>query len=237
MMDAASFLNLLGGYLVVIFLPLLAFYIVYLILSRAFHEMGFSSWEAVVIVFVSFLLGSGLVDDATGVRFSDVALFTYHTYWLVGINVGGALIPLLLSIYLAWKNKLRLIWVLGGITFVAAITYFVTYADPEQGIVSTFPFWLLPVVCASLFSVLFTWREERKAAPFAYVIGTLGVLIGADLLHLSELLAAPIQTTTNAVIGGASVFDMVFITGVLAVFLDSLFLYKRKRRGTSSEQR
>jgi uncharacterized membrane protein len=237
MMDAVSFLNLLGGYLVVIFLPLLAFYIVYLILSRAFREMGFSSWEAVIIVFVSFLLGSGLVDGAAGVRFSDVALFTYHTYWLVGINVGGALIPLLLSIYLVWKNKLRLSRVLGGITLVAVITYFVTYADPKQGIVSTFPFWLLPIVCASLFSVLFTWREERKAAPFAYAIGTLGVLIGADLLHLFELLTAPIQTTTNAVIGGASVFDMVFITGVLAVFLDSLFLYRRKRRDTSSEQR
>jgi len=138
MMDAASFLNLLGGYLVVIFLPLLAFYIVYLILSRSFHEMGFSSWEAVVIVFVSFLLGSGLVDGVAGVRFSDVALFTYHTYWLVGINVGGALIPLLLSIYLVWKNKLRLIRVLSGITSVAVITYFVTYADPEQGIVSSF---------------------------------------------------------------------------------------------------
>lgn len=235
MTDAASFLTLLGQYLVVIALPLLALYIVHLILTRAFHEMGFSSWEAIVIVFVSYLVGSGVADGVAGIRFSNVTLFTYNTYWLVGINVGGALIPLLLSFYLIWKNSLRPGRVIGGVILVGAITYLVTYPDPQHGIVSPFPLWLFPIVSASLLSALFAWKEERKAAPFAYVIGTLGVLIGADLLHLFELVSTPIHTTTNAVIGGANVFDMVFITGVLAVFLDSLFLFRKKRRGNSSD--
>jgi uncharacterized membrane protein len=229
MTDATSFLTLLGQYFLVIALPVLALYIVYLILTRAFHEMGFSSWEAIVIVFVSFLLGSGLVDGVTGIRFSNITLFTYNTYWMVGVNVGGALVPLLLSIYLIWKNTLRPGRVIGGIILVGAITYFVTFPDPEHGIISDFPFWLLPIVGASVLSAVFAWKEQRKAAPFAYVIGTLGVLIGADLLHLFELLSTPIHTPTNAVIGGANVFDMVFITGVLAVFLDSVFLYRKKR--------
>jgi uncharacterized membrane protein len=235
MMDAASLLDILGGYLFVVFLPLLVLYIVYLILSRAFHEMGFSSWEAVVIVFVSFLLGSGLVDGIAGIRFSNLTLFTYHTYWLVGVNVGGALIPLALSVYLILKNKLRVAFVVVGIVLVAVITYLVTYPDPTQGIVAEFPYWLIPVLGASLLSVVFSRGMVKKAAPFAYTIGTLGVLIGADVLHLFGLLSFPVHASTNAVIGGASVFDMVFITGVLAVFLDSLFLYTRKRRGTSSE--
>lgn len=232
MVDATSFLNLLGGYIVVVLLPLLALYIGYLFTSRAFREMGFSSWEAIVIVFASFLLGSGLVDGIGGIHFSDIRLFTYNSYWLVGINVGGAVIPFFLSIYLSLKNKLHPGRVLCGIIFVAAITYVVTYADPEQGIVSKFPFWLVPVICASFFSVIFCWNEKRKAAPFAYTIGTLGVLIGADLLHLFDLLAYQLHTNGNAVIGGANVFDMVFITGLLAVFLDSLFLYKRKTDST-----
>lgn len=234
MMDATSLLNLLGGYFFVVFLPLLALYIVYLILSRAFHEMGFSSWEAVVIVFVSFLLGSGLADGIARIRFSNITLFTYNTYWLVGVNVGGALIPLALSVYLIVKNKIRVAPVVVGIVPVAMITYLVTYTDPSQGIVAEFPYWLIPVLGASLLSVVFSKGRERIAAPFAYTIGTLGVLIGADILHLFDLLSFPIHTSTNAVIGGASVFDMVFITGVLAVFLDSIFLYQRKRRGTSS---
>lgn len=109
MVYATSFLNLLGTYIIVVLLPLLAFYIGYLILSRAFHEMGFSSWEAIIIVFVSFFLGSGLADGIAGIRFSNISLFTYNTYWVVGINVGGALIPILLSIYLSMKNKLPLV--------------------------------------------------------------------------------------------------------------------------------
>ena len=34
----------------------------------------------------------------------------------------------------------------------------------------------------------------------------------------------------TAVIGGASVFDMVFITGILAVFLDGLLIIQKKRK-------
>jgi len=201
MVDAASFLNLLGGYVVVVLLPLLAFYIGYLIITKAFHQMGFSSWEAIVIVFVSFLLGSGIADGVAGIRFSNIRLFTYNSYWLVGINVGGALIPFILSVYL-----------------------------------SIFPLWLVPVVCASLFSVIFYWREKKKAAPLAYTIGTLGVLVGADMFHLFGLLENELHTSGNAVIGGANVFDMVFITGLLAVFLDSLFMYQHKRKKETREQ-
>jgi hypothetical protein len=38
------------------------------------------------------------------------------------------------------------------------------------------------------------------------------------------------HTTRNAIIGGASVFDMVFITGILAVFLDGLLIIQQKRK-------
>jgi uncharacterized membrane protein len=225
-----SFLGQLVGYLFVILLPVLALYIVYLIITKAFHEMGFSSLVAMVIVFVSFLLGSGIIDGYAGLNFSNIPLFSYNTYWIVGINVGGAVIPVLLSIYLSLKNRLRPLTVLLGIGIVSAVTFFVTYPDPEKGIVSTFPFWLLPIVFASFISIVFAWKEKSKAAPLAYTIGTLGVLIGADGFHLMSLLQYNVQTTKNAVIGGASVFDMVFITGILAVFLDGLLLIQKKRK-------
>ena len=61
-----------------------------------------------------------------------------------------------------------------------------------------------------------TWRF---AAPLAYIGGSLGVLIGADLLNLSLLrgLGAPVAS-----IGGAGTFDGIFLTGVIAVLLASL---------------
>ncbi len=220
-------------YLLLILLPILALYFVYLIITKAFNDMGFSTLEAILIVFISFLLGSGLIDDFIGIPFSNIPLFRYQTNWVVGINMGGAVIPIALSCYLIWKNKLHLLKVLLGVGIVTVMTFFVTTPDPEKGIVSAFPYWILPIIIASMVSLVLTWNEKRKAAPLAYSIGTLGVLIGADGLHLMSLLQQETQTVRSAVIGGASVFDMVFITGILAVFLDGLFIFqdRRKKKG------
>ena len=225
-----ALLNQIAGYIFVILLPILALYIVYLIVTKAFSDMGFSSLEAIIIVFVSFLFGAGIIDEYVGVSFSNIHLFTYHDYWMVGINIGGAVIPLLLSCYLFVKNKLNLGVVLVGIGIVSLVSFLVTYPDPEKGIVSMFPFWLLPVIIASLVSVFLYWKEKRKAAPVAYIVGTLGVLIGADCFHLMGLLEHEIQNPRNAIIGGANVFDMVFITGILAVFLDSILIFQQRRK-------
>jgi uncharacterized membrane protein len=217
-------------YFLVILFPLLALYIGYLIVTKAFQQMEFSSLEAIIIVFVSFLLGANIIDDVVGIPFANLPLFTYHEFWRVGINVGGAVIPLLLSLYLWIKNRLKILRVFLGIGLVAVVTYLVTYPDPEKGIVSRFPFWFLPVFIASVLSIVLYWKEKRKAAPLAYICGTLGVLIGADCFHLITLLNTEIHSMKNAVIGGANVFDLVYITGILAVFLDSILLYQEKRK-------
>jgi uncharacterized membrane protein len=50
----------------------------------------------------------------------------------------------------------------------------------------------------------------------AYVSGTLGTLIGADLTNLHSIgkLGAPVAS-----IGGAGTFDGVFLSGLIAVLL------------------
>ena len=227
-MLATSVLTQISAYILYILLPLLALYFGYLIITKAFNNMGFTSFEALIIVFVSFLLGSGIVDEYIGFSFSNIHLFVYGS-WIVGINAGGAVIPIILSIYLSVKNKLQLSRILLGTIIVAVITYFVTEPIPQKGIVAKFPFWLLPVFFASLASIILSWKDKRKAAPLAYISGTMGVLIGADFLHLISLIETEIQTTRNAVIGGASVFDMVFITGILAVIVDGILLYRERK--------
>ncbi len=233
MIAVTSVLGQILGYLLIVLLPILALYLVYLIITKAFKEIGFSSLEAIIIVFLCFLLGSGLIDGYAGISFSNIPLFRYHTSWIVGINIGGAVIPLLLSIYLSFKNKLKPFNILVGIGIIAAVTFFVTTPDPEKGIVSAFPFWLLPIVCTSIVSILISWKEKNKAAPLAYTIGTLGVLLGADGFHLISLLQYETQTTRYAVIGGAHVFDMVFITGILAVFLNGILIVQQRRKKDS----
>jgi uncharacterized membrane protein len=54
----------------------------------------------------------------------------------------------------------------------------------------------------------------RRAGPLAYISGSLGTLIGGDVLNLNKIqgLGAPIAS-----IGGAGTFDGIFIIGLLAV--------------------
>jgi Protein of unknown function (DUF1614) len=61
--------------------------------------------------------------------------------------------------------------------------------------------------------------SRKHAAPLAYVGGSLGTLIGADLLNLDKVqgLGAPVAS-----IGGAGTFDGIFLTGILAVLIAGL---------------
>ena len=182
--------------------------------------MGFTSGEAFMLVFASFIFGFSIF---------DIYLFTYNN-WNIGLNIGGALIPILLSVYLTVKKKISLLKIVVGTTAVAIVTYLVTFPDPQKGIVSPFPFWLLPAVVAGFISAVISYKNYRKASPLAYISGVLGVLIGADVLHLWEFLSYPASGIETAIVGGASVFDMIFITGILAVIVDGLLMIRRRRR-------
>jgi uncharacterized membrane protein len=75
---------------------------------------------------------------------------------------------------------------------------------------------LAPPLITAVVAVLLS---RRLAGPLAYVSGSLGTLIGADLLNLDKLhgLGAPIAS-----IGGAGTFDGIFVTGILAALLAGL---------------
>ena len=54
------------------------------------------------------------------------------------------------------------------------------------------------------------------SAPLAYICGTLGVLIGADLFRIKDIKSMGVPI---AAIGGAGTFDGIFFTGIIAVLL------------------
>ncbi|UCH72457.1 MAG: DUF1614 domain-containing protein [Thermoplasmatales archaeon] len=232
MFNSLDFTQIIS-YLIYILIPVLALYIGYLVITKAFNDMGFSSLESIIIVFVSFILGAGIVDEYIGFNLSNIYLFSYHN-WSVGLNMGGAVIPILLSVYLIIKNKLSLKKICVGILIVTIVAFFVTRPVPNEGIVSSFPYWLLPAIFASFSSIILLWKDFFKAAPFAYICGTIGVLIGADFLHMPGLLNYQLEIAKSAIIGGAVVFDMIFITGILAVVLDGIILYNQRSKYNQS---
>jgi uncharacterized membrane protein len=93
---------------------------------------------------------------------------------------------------------------------IAALTHYL--ARPVVGLGIAVPLFI-PPLSAALVALLLT---PAQAPLTAYVAGTVGTLIGADLLNLHKLtgLRAPVAS-----IGGAGTFDGVFITGIMAVLL------------------
>lgn len=128
---------------------------------------------------------------------------------VIAVNLGGAVIPTLLSIYLLVKHGLYG-QSLAAVAAVAVIVHWM--ARPVGGLGIAVPIFIPPVVAAAVALLI-----SRQAAPsLAYIAGSLGTLIGADLLNLGRLqgLGAPIVS-----IGGAGKFDGIFLTGIVAVLL------------------
>ena len=216
----------LFGYLLFLLVFVFMVYIAFLIYTRAFKEMGFSAFEAVLILLITLIFRQPIY--ICGVDISNFYLFTYNN-WIVCINIGGGVIPIIISLYLLIKRRLSLPKVLIALLAVCIFAYHVTYPDVNRGIVSPFPKWLVPGMVAGALAAILYINEPRKAAPTAYLSGAMGVLIGADLFHLPELLSFDPGKPTIASIGGANIFDMIYITGILAAFLDAVLFIRRRK--------
>jgi uncharacterized membrane protein len=128
---------------------------------------------------------------------------------IIAVNVGGALVPTLLSLYLLVKRRLFGPGLL-AVAIVAAVVH--AMASPVRGVGISVPVFIPPLVAAAAAILL----ARRAAPPVAYIGGSLGTLIGADLLNLGVVqgLGAPVAS-----IGGAGTFDGIFLTGIVAVLL------------------
>jgi uncharacterized membrane protein len=131
---------------------------------------------------------------------------------IVAVNVGGAVVPSVMSIYLIAHEGLGWDAVI-AIAAMTAVVWTVARVVPGVGIV-------IPTLVPPLAAATVAWIIGSPAvAALAYVGGTLGTLIGADLLNLHRVrdLDAPVVS-----IGGAGTFDGIFVTGVLAVILAAI---------------
>ena len=128
---------------------------------------------------------------------------------VIAVNVGGCVIPVCISLYLMAHHGLFFTPLLA-----TALVAFVCYklARPIPGIGIGLPMFIPPLVAALVALLL----APDHAPVVAYISGTLGTLLGADILHLRDIdrLKAPVAS-----IGGAGTFDGIFLTGIIAVLL------------------
>ena len=129
---------------------------------------------------------------------------------VVMANVGGCVVPAAFCLYLLAHHPLNIFYVAIAVAAVTVLSFKTSRRVPGVGM--GMPILFAPVL-AALVSVAL---DPANAAPMAFISGTLGVLIGADLLHLKEIRK---MGTPFASIGGAGSFDGIFISGIVAVLL------------------
>ncbi len=117
---------------------------------------------------------------------------------------------MLFSLHLVARLAPPVLSLLTAVAVVAAVSYLVSRPLPGVGI--GMPVFVAPVVAALAALLL----GPAQSAVFAYVGGTLGVLIGADLLRVRDIRR---MGTPLAAIGGAGTFDGIFMSGIAAVLL------------------
>jgi uncharacterized membrane protein len=216
------------------FAILVGFFLIVLVLRSvryAYESLGVSSNTAI------FLLLATLIGSFFNIPITELpperAIYHHHvdffgmryavplvSHWkgtVVAVNVGGAVIPALMSIYLLIRREL---WVKGLVATAIVASVIHWMADPIPGLGIAVPVFMPVVVTAIVAMIL----SRQDSAPLAYIAGSLGTLIGADLTNLDKVrgLGAPVAS-----IGGAGTFDSIFLTGILAVLLASLYARPR----------
>ncbi len=195
----------------------------------AFEKTGFTRLQFLVILGIT-LIGSYV--DIPIWRLKDVrptvVVREVRAFWVtyripeyaltevsttIALNVGGGLVPLVVSALLVNAHPGIWLGALAATLLTALAVHMVAKYVEGVGIVAPT---LLPPIAAVLFSLPFA---GSNLVVTAYIAGTLGTLIGADLSNLGKIARGG---THVASIGGAGKFDGIFLTGIVAVLIASL---------------
>lgn len=191
-------------------------------LTVVFEKLGLSP-DSALLLFLT-ILGGSLINlplfsmKSEPVRLEEVPPPLREIYsqmphtgrTIVLVNVGGCVVPAAFCIYLLAQHSLNIFYVVLAVAAVALLCFKTTRPLPGVGLGA--PMLLAPLMAALVSIAL----DPANAAPLAFISGTLGVLIGADLLHLRDIQRLG---TPFASIGGAGSFDGIFISGLVAVLL------------------
>ncbi len=215
-------------FLVIILLPLLLVFIFIGAIKQAFLALGVPPIAAPLLVVVA-VLGSLVniplkevhcvsrgdhppVSGLYGFIYPQSQRLYSFCKTTIAINVGGAVVPLLLCAYLMVRYPGYLFpECLVTVPISVLVCYRIARIVPNVGIVM--PTFVPPLVAAILATV---FSRSDVAVPLAFVTGVLGVIIGADILNLLDVTNTTAPTVS---IGGAGTFDGIFLTGIISVLL------------------
>jgi len=219
-----------GNALLLIIVLVFSFFILIIymrLLTKAYTYIGLPRGTASMITILSLLLSP---------LFIPIAIINGK---LLGVSIGGCIIPLAVSIYLMKKRLFSLGLWLPLFVISAFISYLVSFPT-TTGIVSPFPLFLIPPFITALFAYFSSLSTRENAAALSYSAQVFGALVGGDILHLPALLSMHLPPHTYLVIGGAGVFDMIYLSGLIAVGIEigmsRAHITRKKHMALSPEQ-
>lgn len=216
--------------LLILLLPIL-FILFASTITLAFQKLGLPLPVAFTLFWAS-LIGSfinipvkeirsyGPIVRVTKVSFFGITYPVPYVDWgeqktVVSVNVGGALVPLsvvfyeILRLIILEQNELLIRVVIA--VFISTIIS-KAFSRPVKGLGIAIPTFIPPLVAVLLALTIGTPNRPLVA----YISGTMGVLIGADLLNWNKLKDLGASMVS---IGGAGTFDGIFLAGIIAVLL------------------
>jgi len=209
--------------LFILFLPILFILGYFHIITLGFEKLGISPGMTIFLLLV-ILIGSTInipLFKKKLVYVSKPRFFgLFRTPKLeaqgLAINLGGAIIPVLLSLYFlftTWQKGFELKPIFIATILMIILSKFLARVIPKKGIA-------LPAFIPPIFSAIFALiLAPGFAAPCAFISGVFGTLIGADILNLKK--AQRIGSGLIS-IGGAGVFDGIFLIGIVSALLSSI---------------
>jgi uncharacterized membrane protein len=237
MSDGVRFFSagLLSVFVIIILIALVILLIPLLILGitgAAFTRLGFS-WISALAVVLMMLFGSFInipvyrirrdmirISQDEGSVFGVSVPCPSGKVWdtTISLNLGGAVIPVCLSLYMMYRAILitgtsLVFTVCAGITMVAIITCIstrlVTYAGIQVPL-------LIPGLTALLAGLLLAGGTGLTAAVTAFVSGTTGILLGGNIAKLYRIKDLEVPEIS---FGGAGTFGSVFICCMLPALI------------------
>ena len=187
--------------------------------QRVLDRMRLTDGQA--LLFIGLMIGGSFID-----------IPLYQGAVELSVNVGGALVPFALCIYLLLrtdtvKERVRgIAAALATTGVVFGISQLTEFGPTDRTLID--PMWLFAIVAGV---VGYLAGRSRKSA---FIAGTLGIIL-TDVIHMARAFVMGMPSTVA--IGGAGIFDTVVIAGIAAVLLAELVGETRERLQGGPEQR
>ena len=207
--------------IVVLIIPLLLVGLI----GKAFTALGLS-WITAIALILLMLIGSlvtipvyRMKRDVMRMTPSADGTLPGDSDWelALGVNFGGAILPLALSIYLMYKagfgSMHSLLPVGAGIIAVACIAYAAARVVPGAGIQVPL---LMPALTAILVSLILVGGTGTSASVSALTGGVIGTLLGGNIARLGDVKNSGASQFS---IGGSGTFASVLICCILPALI------------------